>query len=945
MRLFESFGSLIGTGEYLSTIERELQQQALEQLRATRIGLDGYVAVIHRDGRVLLSPSNPAAEGRHYSELPPAEQAVIRAILDASAAGGGFTRYDWHERNDSELKPRLAMVSNQEDWDWVLVTSLSLDELHVSLAKRQERLEDNMRSGLLTTAAALVLALALALAFALLIKRWLTRRFDQYHADIAASNDRLRVWAESPLTQLPNRTLLRSRLDGAILNAQREDSKLALLFIDLDRFKNINDSLGHAIGDNLLIEVSRRLAGAVRTSDTVSRLGGDEFVVLVEHLQQAEQAAQVADKLLQATNGQYDIAGHELAVTLSIGIALYPSDGSDAETLLKNADAAMYHAKALGRNNYQFFTAAMNARVREHLEVENRLRQALSRSELTLHYQPQFDLASGALVGCEALMRWHNPILGQVSPDKFIGVAEDSGLILHLGEWALFEACRQVMDWERQGLPGLNVAVNVSAVQFRHADLPAQVQAALEQSGLPAERLELELTESVLAENREQVRITLDRLKQLGVRLAMDDFGTGYSSLSYLKHFKLDTLKIDRAFISDLPGCDDHAALAVAIIGMAEALGMTCIAEGIENADQHDFLRWHGCAVGQGFLLLPPAQRAGHGRSAGTARRSRAARCAGPQHSGRLRQSPTETDQRAHPLRVIVEAGHQDQVVAAGGTERRAALVADLLQGLDAVGDERRAHHQELLHPARGQRLDGRLGVGLDPLGAPQPRLEGHRPAFGVQLQRARQAAAGAHALRPVAAVEDRPAGALAAVVGALQAVAAGRIALVQVALGQAVVAEQQMVVALLQIGPRAFRQRRQVLGLFVERRQDVQREGQALLAHHPPGLLDHRGHRAVGELRVQRHQGDPTHAALRQPLQAALDGRLAVAHRQLHRPVRPLLGDLRLQAPAEHHQRRALLPPDRTGRPRPRPPGGGSGSATRSAGAAARARRSHRGP
>ncbi len=607
VRLFEPFGWLIGTGEYLSTIERELQQQALEQLRATRIGLDGYVAVIHRDGRVLLSPSNPTAEGRHYSELPPAEQAVIRAILDASASGGGFTRYAWHERNDSELKPRLAMVSNQEDWDWVLVTSLSLDELHVSLAKRQERLEDNMRSGLLTTAAALVLALALALAFALLIKRWLTRRFDQYHADIAASNDRLRVWAESdPLTQLPNRTLLRSRLDGAILNAQREDSKLALLFIDLDRFKNINDSLGHAIGDNLLIEVSRRLAGAVRTSDTVSRLGGDEFVVLVEHLQQAEQAAQVADKLLQATNGQYDIAGHELAVTLSIGIALYPSDGSDAETLLKNADAAMYHAKALGRNNYQFFTAAMNARVREHLEVENRLRQALSRSELTLHYQPQFDLASGALVGCEALMRWHNPILGQVSPDKFIGVAEDSGLILHLGEWALFEACRQVMDWERQGLPGLNVAVNVSAVQFRHADLPAQVQAALEQSGLPAERLELELTESVLAENREQVRITLDRLKQLGVRLAMDDFGTGYSSLSYLKHFKLDTLKIDRAFISDLPGCDDHAALAVAIIGMAEALGMTCIAEGIENADQHDFLRWHGCAVGQGFLFSRP---------------------------------------------------------------------------------------------------------------------------------------------------------------------------------------------------------------------------------------------------------------------------------------------------------------------------------------------------
>jgi len=607
VRLFEPFGWLIGTGEYLSSVEQDLQREALEQLRATRIGPDGYVAVIHRDGRVLLSPSNPDAEGRHYSELPEAEQAVIRTILEASAAGGGFARYEWHGREDRQLRPRLALVSNLEDWNWALVSSLPLDRLQLSLDARQERLETSMRSGLLTTGAALVLALLLALGFSLLINRWLARRFAQYHADIEASNDRLRVWAESdPLTQLPNRTLLRSRLDGAILDARREDCKLALLFIDLDRFKNINDSLGHAIGDNLLIEVARRLSGAVRSSDTVSRLGGDEFVVLIENLTQAEQAAQVAGNLLQATSGQYDIAGHELAITLSIGIALYPSDGSDSETLLKNADAAMYHAKALGRNNYQFFTAAMNARVREHLEVENRLRQALSRSELTLHYQPQFDLASGALVGCEALMRWYSPILGQVSPDKFIGVAEDSGLILQLGEWALFEACRQVMAWEEQGLPGLSVAVNVSAVQFRHADLPAQVQAALQQSGLPAERLELELTESVLAENREQVRITLDRLKQLGVRLAMDDFGTGYSSLSYLKHFKLDTLKIDRAFISDLPGCDDHAALAVAIIGMAEALGMTCIAEGIENEEQHAFLRRHGCAVGQGFLFSRP---------------------------------------------------------------------------------------------------------------------------------------------------------------------------------------------------------------------------------------------------------------------------------------------------------------------------------------------------
>ncbi|MBV2132636.1 cache domain-containing protein [Pseudomonas sp. MAP12] len=606
-RVFEPFGWLIGSGEYLSKIEHLQQQQALQQLRAMRLGSNGYIAVIHRDGRVLLSPSNPAAEGRRVDELPAVEQAVIRNILDTSHNGGGFTRYQWRSLVEPRLNAKLSLVSNLEEWGWILVSGVYQDDLQQSLAQRQLKLEEDLHASLKTTVLALLLVMALALVLAAGLSRWLSHRFARYQQDIDAGHERLRVWAESdPLTLLPNRACLHTRLDEAIARARSDGLQLALLFIDLDRFKNINDSLGHAIGDGLLIQVAQRMAAVLRASDTVSRLGGDEFVVLLEGLSHSEPATQVANLLLQATSGQYSVAGHDLAITLSIGIAVYPADGEDAQTLLKNADAAMYHAKACGRNNFQFFAAAMNTRVREHLELENRLRQALARHELSLHYQPQYDLQSGRLSGCEALMRWHNPELGQVAPDKFIPIAEDSGLILPLGEWALNEACRQVMAWQAQGLPLLSVAVNVSAVQFRHADLAAMVERVLRSSGLPPALLELELTESVLAENLEQVNATLQRLKQLGVRLAMDDFGTGYSSLAYLKHFKLDTLKIDRSFVSDLPGSSDNAALAITIIGMARSLGMTCIAEGIETMAQHDFLRGHGCTHGQGYRLSKP---------------------------------------------------------------------------------------------------------------------------------------------------------------------------------------------------------------------------------------------------------------------------------------------------------------------------------------------------
>lgn len=456
---------------------------------------------------------------------------------------------------------------------------------------------------------ALALVPVLLLVSAVIISSWAVSFLKRASMNACAEEQHTNthtLTSLDPLTRLPNRSFLKTSLERALQYAHSENSKFALLCIDLDRFKYINDSLGHAIGDQLLIEVAQRLSQNLGEYHTLSRLGGDEFGVLVEHLQHPEYAVQIAENLLQTAQMPYRLGEDEFSVTLSIGIALFPEDGGDADTLLKHADAAMYHAKAQGRNTSQLFTLDLHKRVRERLEIEGRLRHALKRNEISLHYQPQIDIASGQLMGCEALMRWENPQLGRIPPDKFIGIAEDSGLILQLGEWALLEACQQAMVWRNAGLPTLRMSVNVSALQFRHANLIKQVEQALHISGLPAEMLELELTESVLAENIDQIKNTLEQLKNLGVRLALDDFGTGYSSLSYLRQLRLDTLKIDRSFVSDLPNSEDCAALAIAIINMAEALGMSCVAEGIEDEDQLSFLRWNGCKTGQGYFFSRP---------------------------------------------------------------------------------------------------------------------------------------------------------------------------------------------------------------------------------------------------------------------------------------------------------------------------------------------------
>ena len=410
------------------------------------------------------------------------------------------------------------------------------------------------------------------------------------------------------LTRLPNRASLQSRLEQAAASARRAGRELAVLFIDLDRFKNINDTLGHAAGDELLVAVAQRLKAIVRDSDIVARLGGDEFVVALTDLPApgASSAAVVARKIIEELARSYQVLGHVVHSTPSIGIAVFPDDGADGALLMKNADTAMYHAKSAGRNNSQFFAQAMNDAAVERLALENGLRRALAREEFELHYQPQIDLASNEIVGVEALARWRHPELGLVPPSKFIALAEETGLIVPLGEWVLGEALRQLAEWRRRGMTHLSVSVNISAHQLGVAEFVHTVVRKLTAHGLPASVLKLEITESVAMQRPEQTVALLQNLRRLGVELAIDDFGTGYSSLSYLKQLPLNCLKLDRSFVSDIETDANDAAICAATISLAHNLGLAVVAEGVETAAQLDFLRSLGCDGVQGYFFSRP---------------------------------------------------------------------------------------------------------------------------------------------------------------------------------------------------------------------------------------------------------------------------------------------------------------------------------------------------
>jgi diguanylate cyclase (GGDEF)-like protein len=407
------------------------------------------------------------------------------------------------------------------------------------------------------------------------------------------------------LTGLPNRTLLADRVGQAIARAHRSGGMLAVLFLDLDRFKNVNDSFGHAVGDMLLTSVSARLTASRREDDTVARLGGDEFIISIPDVSGAPEAEAVAARILADLAKPFTISGHQLHADGSIGIALYPRDGDTAETLMRNADTAMYHAKESGRANYQFFSAQLTERVSRRLSTETNLRRALERGEFIVHYQPLVNLATGHVDGGEALLRWPQEDQRIISPVEFIPIAEDTGLIVPLGEWVLLEACAQAQAWQAQH-PGLRVAVNLSARQFRQKNLIGMIEQVLGESRLAPSLLELELTEGMLMHNVEEAARILLRLDEIGVRLAIDDFGTGYSSLSYLKRFPIHTLKIDRSFVRDISTDPDDAAIVTAIVAMARSLNLVVTAEGVETEEQAAFLRSLTCDYAQGFHFGQP---------------------------------------------------------------------------------------------------------------------------------------------------------------------------------------------------------------------------------------------------------------------------------------------------------------------------------------------------
>jgi diguanylate cyclase (GGDEF)-like protein/PAS domain S-box-containing protein len=408
------------------------------------------------------------------------------------------------------------------------------------------------------------------------------------------------------LTGLPNHLLLNDRIGQAIALAQRNQDKVAVLFLDMDGFKHINDSLGHPAGDRLLQSIANRLRDCVRAPDTVSRQGGDEFIVLLQGVDEPEDAAVAAKRLLGSVAEAYSMGQHTLHMTTSIGVSLYPDDGPDAETLIKNADTAMYQAKENGRQSYQFFKPEMNVRAVERQSIEEDLRRALERNEFTLHYQPKIELATGTITGAEALLRWTHPTRGSVSPAQFIPIAEDSGLILSIGAWVLSEACAQAQSWMKAGVPVGTIAVNVSAIELRNESFLERLFSTLLESGLDPRSLELEVTESVLMKNSELAASILQNIREKGVRVAIDDFGTGYSSLSYLRKFPLDALKIDQSFVRDIAASPDDTAIVSAIISMGQSLKLRVVAEGVETVEDLAFLQHHECDEAQGYYFSRP---------------------------------------------------------------------------------------------------------------------------------------------------------------------------------------------------------------------------------------------------------------------------------------------------------------------------------------------------
>jgi diguanylate cyclase (GGDEF)-like protein/PAS domain S-box-containing protein len=733
VRYFAPYDWLIGTGDYTYEWEELQKREALARLRAIRFGDTGQIGLLDRDGRSLLSPSNPTLEGKSLGDMPERERATLTRLQALAKEGGGFISYEWMNPKTGQLAPKTALLRTYEPWGWVLVTTMFDDDLRGSLTEQRRLQEEGGAQRNWQLALALAGALALGLLSSWVFSRWLTgvlashaaerertdvdlriaaiafeaqegmvvtdahstilrvnqafTRITGYAADEVigktpsilasgrhdkafytamhesmqtagawsgeiwnrrksgdvfpewltitavktasgavshyvstltditqrkAAEDEIRHLAFfDPLTRLPNRRLLMDRLQQALVTSQRTGREGALMFIDLDNFKLVNDTLGHEKGDQLLCEVGRRLSAAVREGDTVARLGGDEFVVMLEELSPlAEEAGAqcriIGEKVLDELSQPHRLAGQDVDSSCSIGIALFTDHHTSADDLMKHADLAMYQAKGAGRNALRFFDPNMQATIMARMAIEKDLRHAVRDGELRLYYQPQYHL-EGHMTGAEALLRWQHPIRGMVSPAEFIPLAEDTGLILPMGQWVLETACQQLTDWAGQpGTAALTLAVNVSGRQLRQADFVEQVLDTLRRTAAPANRLKLELTESLLLDNKEDTILKMTALKAHGVGFSLDDFGTGYSSLAYLKRLPLDQLKIDQSFVHDVTDDPKDAAIVRAVVALAESLGLNVIAEGVETAAQRDSLATHGCLHYQGYLYGRP---------------------------------------------------------------------------------------------------------------------------------------------------------------------------------------------------------------------------------------------------------------------------------------------------------------------------------------------------
>lgn len=612
VRQFEPYNWLIGGGDYIYQVENDLRNEVLARIESLKLPHDGYLVVLDKEGRLFTSSSSAKDVGLLPEELTnPHQQALVNSLLKLAEQGGGPIEYKWHRPGYEGLYTKLAYVVKSPETSWVLVATG-----YRAAVLDDEAIAKNWFSSFIEELPVLLWPLLviglITLLAALIYARWLGRLLKHYQLNITEQQGRLQVLAErDPLTDLPNRWLMRQELMRAMDKAVLGKYKLALIVIDIDRFKNINDSLGHALGDKVLQELGKRMEACVEQKSFVARMGGDEFVLLIEPVSNYKALANLAQSLLKQINKPIIIEGHRLVMTASIGVALYPEHGINQDTLLRHADIAMYQAKARGRNRYCFYSRTMGEQVIDRLQLEKDLARAIENEQgFFLVYQPQWDLSTGKIVGCEALLRWRHPVRGLIQPLEFVPLAEETGLIQSLGDWVLRSVLAQASAWQAQGLPAISMAVNLSTAQL-NANLPKQIKKLLEVHQLPASLLELEVTETLLMTAQNEAITILSELKTTGVRIALDDFGTGYSSLSYLSRLPLNVLKIDKSFVDGLPNRKDDVVIAQLIIRMADELDIITLAEGVETQEQLDFLKEAGCHLIQGYLLarpLPPEE-------------------------------------------------------------------------------------------------------------------------------------------------------------------------------------------------------------------------------------------------------------------------------------------------------------------------------------------------